>query len=149
MEKSNLDKARTDFDLFLVELGMDRQLVARIASNEADLMPFPPEYEDRLEVRASDIEGLGMFACRALRAGEVIAPGRIGWQRTPAGRYINHSPQPNAEGFVLSNGRGDLYVRALCDIASGEEVLLDYRQMAAVNREAMVLVQQMSKRGKP
>ncbi len=50
----------------------------------------------RVQVGDSDIEGKGLFATSPIKAGEVIAPARIGAKRTIAGRFTNHAFYPNA-----------------------------------------------------
>ena len=95
---------------------------------------------------ASSVAGRGLFAGRFFRQGELlfslrgrlVVGNRAGqddewfahayqleqdlylYPETPEGRYINHSCDPNA-------GLGDdLGMRALRDIAAGEEVFFDY-----------------------
>ncbi|MFA6718928.1 MAG: hypothetical protein WCS15_07595 [Prevotella sp.] len=83
-------------------------------------------------VRKSDIDGRGLFATCPFSAGEVIAPAQIGDKQTPAGRYTNHSPTPNADMLLLS---GDLVLVANKPISGclgggpGEEVTVDYRKV--------------------
>jgi len=108
-------------------------------------------------VRASGVHGKGVFALRAIPAGQRIMEYRgqvINWeealQRHPhdpaqphhtfyfhvdadcvidalyqgnAARWINHACQPNCESEVR-NGR--VFIRALRDIAPGEELNYDY-----------------------
>lgn len=124
--------ARDDYAQFLAEAGLTQELVTRLVENEADQVPMPRAF-DALELHESPIAGLGMFATRDIAAGDTIAPARIDGMRTPAGRYINHSPQANAV-FVQASG-GDLLARAARAIRSGEEVTIDYRQALSVNRD--------------
>jgi hypothetical protein len=83
-------------------------------------------------VAASVIEGRGLFASGDIDAHEVIAPARLGNKITPAGRYPNHSAQPNAV-MVESEG-GDVYLMSLRPISGykggtlGEEITICYRQ---------------------
>ena len=122
--------ARDDYALFLDEFGLTQEIVTRLVENEADQVPMPRAF-DALELRESPIAGLGMFATRDIVCGDTIAPVRINDMRTPAGRYINHSPTPNVI-FVRASG-GDLLARAARPISIGEEVTVDYRQAMSVN----------------
>lgn len=97
--------------------------------------PHSPIYVDR-----SPIHGQGLFAAQPIAAGGYIGSyegpevtedgcyvlwvyedaGPVGREGTNELRYLNHSDQPNAEfdGF-------DLF--SLRDIASGEEITIDYQ----------------------
>jgi hypothetical protein len=87
-----------------------------------------------LLVKESPIHGSGAFAHQHFGASTLIAPARMNGMRTPAGRYVNHSPTPNAQYFPLDNG--DLHLIATFDIAEGDEITVDYRQAIAANRIA-------------
>ncbi len=103
-----------------------------------------------VEVRASSIEGLGIFAARALRAGETIRRIRVVREVTPEmplrpelgerfdhcdypdgrivligypDRHVNHSCDPNA--WVRYEAADSWFV-ARRDIAAGEEITCDY-----------------------
>jgi SET domain-containing protein len=112
----------------------------------------------RLQVRRSGVHGRGVFACRALRAGEIIIEYRgevISWEealrrhphdpsdpnhtfyfhlddahvidggvRGNAARWINHACAPNCE---TEDDGGRIFIKALRDIAPGEELFFDYR----------------------
>lgn len=96
---------RADYERFLEEHGLTHEAVAAIVNNEADMVPMPPAI-DTVDLRDSPIQGKGLFATRDLQPGDLIAPARIFPNRTPAGRFTNHSPQPNAE--YVPRGNGDL-----------------------------------------
>lgn len=92
--------------------------------------------DDRVDVESKDFsvkpsirEGLGLFAERAFEAGEFITDARVGNLRTQAGRYTNHSKDPNGE-FVLSQSGVELV--ALKAIDPGEEITVNYRQAKEV-----------------
>jgi len=103
-----------------------------------------------VEVGASSIEGLGLFASRPFRAGERIRQINVVREITPNAplreehgeradhcdypngkvvllgapdRHINHSCDPNA--YVLYEGERSFFV-ARRDIAAGEEITCDY-----------------------
>lgn len=106
--------------------------------------------KDAVEVRASAIEGLGVFAARSFRAGQRIREINVVREITPASplrkelgeradhcdypdgkvvllglpdRHLNHSCDPNA--FVVYQGEHQFIV-ARRDIAAGEEITCDY-----------------------
>lgn len=131
---------RADYARFLAEYGLSPEWVAAVSSNPDDQIPMPDGF-DKIAPGDSAIHGLGMFATVPIDQGAVIAPARIAGKRTPAGRYTNHSPQPNAEFIRLSDDRdGDLNLVALRAIAEGAEVLIDYRQACSVNGAGIVPV---------
>lgn len=120
---------RDDYQRFLTEYGLTQEYVTLLVENELDQIPMPRGV-DTLERHASPIAGDGLFARCNLDVGDLIAPVRIDGKRTPAGRYINHSANPNAV-FVQSGE--DLLVYAAKNISAQEEVTIDYRQAMQVN----------------
>jgi hypothetical protein len=92
-----------------------------ISENESDQISFDDNYF--VDVRPSQIHGLGIFATKDFKAGDRICPARIGAKRTPAGRYSNHSGNPNGEIGIYA---GVVYFYAKNDIACGDEILTDY-----------------------
>lgn len=103
-----------------------------------------------IDVRPSGIEGLGIFALRAFRPGETIAPVRIVREITPASpireelgervehcaypdgrmvliadpeRHVNHSCDPNA--YERFDGLSSSFI-ALREISPGDEITIDY-----------------------
>ncbi len=120
---------REDYAAVLVEAGIDARWVESITTNTLDLCPMPDEWS-YIEVRPSLIHGKGIFSAIPIGAGDLICASRIGKYRTPAGRYVNHSPEPNARMAHGLNGGFDLI--ALQVIRPGEEILIDYRQSGAV-----------------
>ena len=119
-----------DYHRFLAENGLDEQRVQAIVQNEADQVPMPVGSSMAKE-GPSRISGTGMFATSDLQPGDFIAPARVSGMRTPAGRFTNHSAQPN--GKMVAAPGGDIHLVALRSILSGDEVLIDYRQANSVN----------------
>jgi len=123
---------RADYLAVLAESGFDHDMVRAQSENTSDQIAMPAG-SYAVMVADSPVEGRGLFATAAIKAGGLIAPGRIGGKRTPAGRYTNHSAKPNAAVFLRDNGDMDLV--ALTDIAGcrggqiGEEITIDYRQV--------------------
>ncbi len=103
-----------------------------------------------VEVRASAIEGLGLFACRAFHAGERVHRINVVREVTPEAplredlgerfdhcdypdgkviligfpsRHLNHSCDPNA---YLHYASGACYIVARRAVRAGEEITIDY-----------------------
>lgn len=121
-----------DYYQAIKEFGLDHETVREISLNEDDQIDFP--YGDySVQVSKSTIEGKGLFATASFKEGDIIAPARLDNMRTPAGRFINHSKNPNA--FFVSDNNNDIYVVAGKDIVGckggvlGEEITVDYRQV--------------------
>ncbi|WP_150047325.1 SET domain-containing protein [Methylomonas rhizoryzae] len=125
-----ITEAHDDFERWLAEYNFTAAAVRAITENTADQIPMPAGF-DKVKLQPSPINGLGMFATCAADTNEVLAPGRVGVMRTPAGRYTNHSPTPNAYFFQASGG--DLVLVAKRRVTAGEELTIDYRQAASVN----------------
>lgn len=126
---STLDQ--DDYYVAIAELGFDHDTVRAQSENLDDQIPFP--YGDYpVQVAPSPIEGSGLFATSNIDAHQVIAPARIDGMRTPAGRYTNHSTQPNA--VMVQSESGNTYLMSLRPIAGckggdlGEEITICYRQ---------------------
>lgn len=122
-----------DYPLMLADLRVSHALVQQQSENEEDQIPFPVG-SYKVKVAPSAIHGKGLFATAGIAPGEPIAPARIGGKRTPAGRYTNHSSQPNARMEAFGD---DVVLVATQPISGckggqdGEEITVDYRQ--AVN----------------
>jgi hypothetical protein len=125
-----LQLLRADYARFLAEYRLQEADVQRMVQGTADQVPLPAGFE-HLRRGPSAIHGEGMFSANAIAAGQVIGPARLGGKRTPLGRYVNHSPQPNIRFAVAAAGGLDAV--ALRSIAACEELTLDYRQAGQVN----------------
>jgi len=123
-----IESAQADYQLFLGQLGVDQPTMDAIVTIENDLIDMPEGHD--VELKASPVHGVGMFATRHFFAGEVICPGRLDGKRTPAGRYINHSPDANVTPYKFGD---DLYVIALKDVGIGNELLINYRDAVEIN----------------
>ena len=126
--RTDVQKARIDYNLFLHQIGMTQDEMDSIVHIEYDLMDMPEEVFTQL--RESPIHGKGLFATKDFEAGEVVCPGRINGKRTPAGRFINHSLNPN---IVPKKVGDDIYAVAARKIQAGDELLVDYRASMRVN----------------
>lgn len=127
-------ECRTDYKQFLLESGMTESLARQISENTEDQLI---DYQlDGVEIKPSSLQGNGVFALRDFDAGEMIGTARIDDKRTPIGRYTNHSPDPNCEGFLCDNCT---MVKAIKPIKAGEEILSDYRQALAIAYKLRIL----------
>lgn len=126
-----LDVDRTspqeDYNLFLKQFGLTERAV------QADMLsvgvePAPAGSPDMVERKASTVAGDGMFAKVAAKPGDVLARASGEGVKYPAGRWTNHSSNPNAK--FVSNERGGVDLVATRPIAEGDEVFINYRQAA-------------------
>lgn len=135
---SELESTAINYDYFeaLDELGLSPEFVDAVSRRTDDLIDFP-DGSYKVGVFNSFIEGKGLFATGDIADGEIIAPARINGKRTPAGRYVNHSPTPNA--IAQKYPDEDIVFIAIKDIEGmvggvmGEEITVDYRQVLKIN----------------
>jgi hypothetical protein len=121
-------KARIDYGLFLHQLGTTDTEILKIVHIESDLIDMPDGWD--VELKPSPIDGMGLFATRDFEVGEVVCPGRINGKRTPGGRFINHSPLHNITPVLVQD---DIFAVAARKINAGDELLVDYRASMRVN----------------
>ena len=143
-EYSKIDHAlnqhnRDDYAQVLKEFGFDADAARQQAEEESDQIDMPNAFKAVVQVRDSNIEGKGLFLSWHIVAGQIIAPARISGKRTPAGRFVNHSINPNCK--YIADENGDIYLVSLRDIDGckggnkGEELTVDYRQALTLNKE--------------
>lgn len=111
---------REDHGLFLLEYGLtedDAETVTKFGELHHLSM-------DGIVVRESLREGKGLFAGKVFRAGDVIAPALLDGKKTEAGRYTNHSAEPNARMVVKDADNIDLV--AILEI-DNVEITVNYR----------------------
>lgn len=143
-EQSNIIYAlnqpdRDDFEQVLKDFGFDAETVRQQSEDESDQIDMPVAFKAVAQVRDSNIEGKGLFLSWHTMSGQIIAPARIAGKRTPAGRYVNHSMNPNCK--YIADENGDIYLMSLRDIdgckggGCGEELTVDYRQALILNME--------------
>ncbi len=126
--RTEVQKAQIDYGAFLHQIGMTQGEMDSIVHIEYDLMDMPEGVFTQL--RESPIHGKGLFATKNFEVGEMVCPGRIDGKRTPAGRFINHSLNPN---IVPEKVGDDIYAVAMRKIQAGDELLVDYRASMRVN----------------
>jgi hypothetical protein len=115
---------RFDFETLLVEYGIPFS-VAQSQSYDASTYGEVSLEPYKVEVRESKLSGKGLFAVKPIREKEVIMPARLQEMRTQAGRFTNHSCNPNAE--MEFGEDGNIYLVAKRNIFK-EEILVNYRQ---------------------
>lgn len=97
-------------------------------------MESKPKYykplDDRLTIKSSGIDGLGLFAEEEIAVGENLGVSHVyderftnQFIRTPLGGFINHSDTPNLKAYIDSDFR---YIKTLRHIKAGEELTLEY-----------------------
>jgi hypothetical protein len=126
--RTDAQKARVDYGLFLHQLGITDADVAKIAQIESDLIDMPKEFF--VELKPSSIHGLGLFATKDFEAGKTVCPGRLDGKRTPGGRFINHSSNGNIRPELVGD---NIFAVASRKINAGDELLVDYRASMRVN----------------
>ena len=72
----------------------------------------------------SSIQGVGLFACNAISKNFIIGYACIKDKRTPLGRFVNHSNDPN---IAFKKNKKNVIAFALKNIKKNEELLVDYR----------------------
>ena len=126
------EKDREDFYELIEQAGFSQETVRQQSENEDDQIPMPHGEGAKVTIRASAIQGLGVFLSSSAVPGEIIAPARTNGMRTPVGRFTNHSANENAK-FVKYES-GDIYLVATRYINGcagggfGDEVTVNYRQ---------------------
>lgn len=103
--------------------------------NEVDeeFITLPRGFETAFAIKNSPIHGLGLYSYCPFSANEYLIPYRIMGKLTVAGRYINHSAQPNAAIKKFTDD--EIAIMALTDIIGadgsglGEEITIDYREV--------------------
>lgn len=129
---------RLDYKAMLKECGFNEEIVRKQSENEEDQIPMPSNYAAHISVRDSEIEGQGLFLTQPVTSKTAIAAARVGGNRTPAGRYVNHSKTPNCYYKFIGE---DIYLVSLRQINGciggdkGEELTVDYRQSLSLSRK--------------
>lgn len=135
------ERDRDDFHLMLKQFGFNEETVRMQSENLEDQIEMPLAFKNRLTIRDSSIEGKGAFLSSTLLENEIIAPARINKMRTQAGRYVNHSANPNAKFIKDSNG--DIWLVSIKKINGcvggnhGDEITVDYRQALLLSEITM------------
>lgn len=115
--------ARNDYAAYLQENGIDMAESDRRSADNGDRVPQPEG--EPVAVGPSRIAGQGIIATAPIRRPVTLfdqsADGPV---RTDAGRYVNHSPQPNADVKLV---QGRIVAVPNREIQPGQELTIDYR----------------------
>ncbi len=127
-----------DYQDVLKEFGFTEKIAREQSENKSDMTELPfGSY--KIKVGSSSIEGQGLIATADIVAGEIIAPARIGDKRTIAGRFTNHSVNPNAR--MIEGILGGIFLISNREISGchggldGEEITINYRDALTLNYE--------------
>jgi SET domain-containing protein len=123
MHTDDIERDRQSYKKLVEELGLPEDVIRAQVTNENDCCDFPPEFKGRTYRDKSAIDGIGLFAKKEYKNGELIGPARLAGLRTDLGRYSNHSADPNAMMQMVGN---DLYVVACREIKENEEITTNY-----------------------
>jgi len=123
-------KAREDYGRFLREWGLPLGFVDMKMRQTDDLIETEA-CSRHMMMGKSDIHGIGVFAIRDIPENSIIAPARRDEKRCVAGRFTNHSHDPNAR-FIHTGILDHVDMVAIRDIAKGEEITVDYRMCGLV-----------------
>jgi hypothetical protein len=122
---------RDDYNKMLERYNLTESIVRGLSENQLDQIPMPRNVHP-YRIAESPIDGRGYFLTVGAKKGDILAPSRLNGNRTPAGRYVNHSCAPNAR---MQQGPHDsLYLVAIKDISGcmgggiGTEITTDYGQ---------------------
>lgn len=116
-----IEMDRIGYESFIADMGMSEDDVQDQVQNIED---FESVKSEGYYLAPSPIHGIGFFSGKKFEAGGEILIARNGDKRTEAGRFVNHSETPNAEMRYLGQ---DIYLFALKEINSGEEITTSYR----------------------
>lgn len=141
LERAQHEEERLDFGSLIKQIGPNENVLSVINSESERLEPLPLGTY-KFKTGESSIAGKGLFATAVIASAEIIAPAFINGKPTVAWRYVNHSPQPNAQ--MAQTQTGDIVLVALREITGclggldGEEITVNYRQSLQV-RAAIAL----------
>ena len=133
-KNSILKIIQNDYSKFIQEYGFTEDQVQHIVQNETDFISHPQSMEF-LKIQSSTIHGSGIFTINDIPENSVIGFSRIDKKRTELGRYINHSPFPNARFVAVSPDYKYSNLKVVTNryISINEEITIDYRQAGNVN----------------
>jgi hypothetical protein len=118
-------KARSDYNNFVRQFGLPLGFIDSHMRKTDDLVETDACVRN-MTMGMSPIHGIGVFANRTIADGEIIAPARRNGKRCIAGRFTNHSHDPNAK-FVQTGIDDHADMIATRKIENGEEITVDYR----------------------
>jgi hypothetical protein len=117
-------KIRYEYLKAIKDIGFSHEQVRLMTEQTQDLISIDM-FLFNVEVKESPIDGLGLFATKDFKTGDIVCPARICDFRTDAGRYTNHSDHPNVK--VVQLDEKSFHYMAIINISAGNEILHDYR----------------------
>ncbi len=131
MAQYKVAKAQLDYKN---SFGHITALIEEQSANISDFKSVPAAYAAVIDVKPSEIAGLGLFSKQHFKVGDHIAPALVKGYRTEAGRYSNHSCFPNAKMVYFGDS---VALIASAEIKPGDEILTDYTQTLKSMEEAL------------
>lgn len=125
IDATKLNRDRSSYADTLALMGVTEEQVQLVVADLSDAIDQPEDEIRSIYFFNSPIDGIGMFAARTFEIGDTICTARIVDQRTPAGRFTNHSATPNAAAVMAG---GNVVYQATEKIFVGSEITLDYKQ---------------------
>lgn len=123
---------RVDYLIFLQQLGWTQEQMDKIVTNKDDYLEIEL-HQYGLKMGDSPIHGQGVFATEPFDKGVPLSCSRVGGFRTQLGRYVNHAVRPNCTFEVRES---DVLCVTCKDIAAGDELTVNYRELMADRPEA-------------
>jgi len=137
-ELKQLFNGSAGYGAFLERNGITEQQVQQLMRELPSASPNEDVDSTFALAPSTQIHGIGVFAGRKIKSDETyLAASKL--KRTILARYVNHSDAPNAA--MEANGVDQIRLKALRDIAAGEEITTDYNKNMAL---AMSLNQEVT-----
>lgn len=112
-----ITRIRNDYAKLLQEIGMDKEPIMEDCVIEPN---------DNIYIGKSEIDGVGCFANRYIKKGEIIAISVLDGVRLSTSRYVNHSDIENC--IFIDNSKDTVSLVSLVDIEKDSEILVNYRR---------------------
>lgn len=125
---------RLDYFKALDEIGFTHEQAVAMSESQDDIIPMPVGTGSHVYIGSSKISGEGLFLAFDCEKDSILCLARIAGNRTPAGRYTNHSKRPNC--IFVPDENGDVHLVSVRDVKAGEELTVDYRQARAASMVA-------------
>ena len=121
-----------DYENLLEELNLTEEDVQKQVLNKEDYVEISNDLAPKITIRDSYIQGKGAFLSSSCDENEILAVAKLGEKRTLAGRYVNHSKNPNCRYTKFEDG--NIYLVSNQKITGcsggqkGEELTVNYRE---------------------
>lgn len=128
LDRGRVIAAQFDYKEMIAQHGLSEDTIQKLMTT-AYVDGLLDTGQEKVMIADSQINGRGCYALVAMGEGDTIAVASVGQRGTAAGRYTNHSPEPNARPEKVDDTG---YFIALRPIAEGEEITVNYRQVLKV-----------------